>query len=63
MQMMMNLHERANFGGLLWRKGIRKLWTPSILDNDNVHIDTTIKYEDGRQAHIKIDLHIRKIEP
>jgi long-chain acyl-CoA synthetase len=32
-------------------------------DNDNVHIDTTVKYEDGRQAHIKIDLHIRKIEP
>ncbi|MBW2556566.1 MAG: long-chain fatty acid--CoA ligase, partial [Deltaproteobacteria bacterium] len=32
-------------------------------DNDNVHIDTTVKYEDGRQAHINIDLHIRKIEP
>ena len=30
-------------------------------DNDTVHIDTTIKYEDGRQAHIKIDLQIRKV--
>jgi len=27
-----------------------------------VHIDTTVKYEDGRQAHIKIDLHIRKVK-
>ena len=32
-------------------------------DDDTVHIDTTVKYEDGRQAHINIDLHIRKIEP
>ena len=30
-------------------------------NNDNVHIDTTIKYEDGRQAHIKTDLHISKV--
>ncbi len=30
-------------------------------DNDTVHIDTTIKYEDGRQAHIKTDLQIRKV--
>jgi long-chain acyl-CoA synthetase len=30
-------------------------------DNDSVHIDTIIKYEDGRQAHIKIDLQIRKV--
>jgi long-chain acyl-CoA synthetase len=30
-------------------------------DNDAVHIDTTIKYEDGRQANIKTDLQIRKI--
>ena len=28
---------------------------------DSVHIDTTIKYEDGRQSHIKTDLQIRKI--
>jgi long-chain acyl-CoA synthetase len=28
-------------------------------DNNTVHIDTTIKYEDGRQAHIKTDLQIR----
>ena len=27
-------------------------------ENDAVHIDTTIKYEDGRQADIKIDLQI-----
>jgi long-chain acyl-CoA synthetase len=29
-------------------------------DADMVHIDTTIKYEDGRKAHIKTDLQIRK---
>ena len=28
---------------------------------DKVHIDTTIKYEDGRESHIKTDLHIRHI--
>ena len=32
------------------------------LDDDSVHIDTTIKYEDGREAHIDIDLHIRKVK-
>lgn len=31
-------------------------------DTDNVYIDTTIKYEDGREAHIKTDLHIRHVE-
>jgi len=25
-----------------------------------VHIDTTIKYEDGREAHIKTDMQIKK---
>jgi long-chain acyl-CoA synthetase len=30
-------------------------------DTDTVHIDTTITYEDGRQAHIITDLHIRKV--
>lgn len=30
-------------------------------DQNVVHIDTTITYEDGRQSHIKIDLHIRKV--
>ncbi|MFC1859176.1 AMP-binding protein [Thermodesulfobacteriota bacterium] len=28
-------------------------------DTDAVHIDTSIKYEDGRESHIKTDLHIR----
>jgi long-chain acyl-CoA synthetase len=28
---------------------------------DAVHIDTTIKYEDGREAHIKTDLTIQKV--
>ena len=28
-------------------------------DTDVVHIDATIKYEDGRESHIKTDLHIR----
>ena len=31
-------------------------------DRDTVHIDTTIKYEDGRQAHIKTDMQIRTVE-
>ena len=30
-------------------------------DNDIVHIDTTIKYEDGRESNIRTDLTIRKI--
>ena len=31
-------------------------------ENDSVHIETTIKYEDGREAHIKTDLQIRTIQ-
>jgi long-chain acyl-CoA synthetase len=30
-------------------------------DAETVYIDTAIKYEDGREAHIKTDLHIRKV--
>ncbi|MFH1992727.1 MAG: AMP-binding protein, partial [Pseudomonadota bacterium] len=30
-------------------------------DQDHVHIDTTITYEDGRVCHIKTDLHIRTV--
>ncbi|MEE4266170.1 MAG: long-chain fatty acid--CoA ligase, partial [Desulfobacteraceae bacterium] len=30
-------------------------------DIDSVHIDTTIKYEDGREAHIKTDMQIRTV--
>jgi len=30
-------------------------------DNPSVHIDTTIKYEDGRQAHIETDMQIRTV--
>jgi long-chain acyl-CoA synthetase len=30
-------------------------------DAESVYIDTAIKYEDGREAHIKTDLHIRKV--
>jgi long-chain acyl-CoA synthetase len=30
-------------------------------DNDKVHIDTTIKYEDGREARIVTDLQIRTV--
>jgi long-chain acyl-CoA synthetase len=29
---------------------------------DTVHIDTTIKYEDGRKVHIETNLHIRKLK-
>jgi long-chain acyl-CoA synthetase len=31
-------------------------------DVDSVHIDTTIKYEDGRESHIKTDLQVKKVE-
>jgi len=31
-------------------------------DQDTVHIDTTINYEDGRQAHIKTDMQILTIQ-
>jgi len=31
------------------------------LDTDEVNIDTTITYEDGRKTHIKTGLHIRKV--
>lgn len=30
-------------------------------DKNAVHIDTTIKYEDGREAHIKTDMQIRTV--
>lgn len=30
-------------------------------DRDNVHMDTTITYEDGRLVHIKTDLHILEL--
>jgi len=30
-------------------------------ERDSVHIDTKIKYEDGRQVHIKTDMQIRKV--
>ncbi len=31
-------------------------------NDDMVHIDTIIKYEDGRESHIKIDLQIKKVK-
>jgi len=31
-------------------------------ENDSVHIDTTIKYEDGREAHIETDMQIRTVK-
>ncbi len=31
-------------------------------ENDSVHIDTTIKYEDGREAHIQTDMQIRTVK-
>ncbi len=31
-------------------------------DTDTVHIDTTIKYEDGRQSHVVTDLAIRTVK-
>ena len=31
-------------------------------EDDSVHIDTTIRYEDGREAHIKTDMTIRNVD-
>jgi long-chain acyl-CoA synthetase len=31
------------------------------IDQETVHIDTTITYEDGRESHIKVDLRIKEI--
>jgi len=42
-------------------KRYREIIEALYADNDSVHIDTTIKYEDGRQSHIKTDLHIRSV--
>jgi len=42
-------------------KRYRDLVDALYSDRDVVHIDTTIKYEDGREAHIKTDLHVRSI--
>jgi len=44
------------------RKRYQKIVDSLYSDNDVVHIDTTITYEDGRKSHIKTDLHIRSIE-
>jgi len=43
-------------------KRYREILEALYSDKAGVHIDTTIKYEDGRQAHIKIDLQIRTIK-
>ncbi|BBO90773.1 AMP-binding protein [Desulfosarcina ovata] len=41
-----------------YREIVNALYTAA----DSVHIDTTIKYEDGREAHIKTDMHIVHLE-
>jgi long-chain acyl-CoA synthetase len=43
-------------------KRYQEIVTALYSDTDVVHIDTTIKYEDGRQVHIKNDLQIRKVK-
>ena len=42
-------------------KRYQKIIDALYSDQDSVHIDTTIKYEDGRQAHIKTDMAIIKL--
>jgi long-chain acyl-CoA synthetase len=42
-------------------KRYRDILESLYADANTVHIDTTIKYEDGREAHIKTDLHIRHL--
>ena len=39
-------------------KRYREIVDALYTDADHVHIDTTIKYEDGREAHIKTDMRI-----
>ena len=43
-------------------KRYEEILTALYSDVDMVHIETTIKYEDGREAHIKTDMHIRTVE-
>lgn len=43
-------------------KRYKDILTALYSDADSVHIDTEIKYEDGRKAHIITDLHIRLVE-
>ena len=40
------------------QKRYRAIVDALYTDADSVHIDTTIKYEDGREAHIKTDMRI-----
>jgi long-chain acyl-CoA synthetase len=42
-------------------KRYREIVDALYSDQNTVHIDTTIKYEDGRQAYIKTDMQIRRI--
>ena len=42
-------------------KRYKDILTALYSDQDVVHIDTKIKYEDGRQAHIKTDMHIKTV--
>ncbi|UCD31020.1 MAG: AMP-binding protein [Desulfobacterales bacterium] len=43
-------------------KRYREIVDALYSDSEDVHIDTTITYEDGRQSHIKTDLHIRAVK-
>ncbi|MBW1841249.1 MAG: AMP-binding protein [Deltaproteobacteria bacterium] len=43
-------------------KRYEDLVTTLYSDQDVVHIDTTITYEDGRKSHIQTDLHIRAVK-
>jgi long-chain acyl-CoA synthetase len=43
-------------------KRYKDILTALYSDTDMVHIDTKIKYEDGRQAHIKTDLQIKTVK-
>ena len=43
-------------------KRYEDILTALYSDTDIVHIDTKIKYEDGREAHIKTDMHIKTVK-
>jgi long-chain acyl-CoA synthetase len=48
---------RRAFVEMRYKEIVAALYSP----NDSVHIDTLIKYEDGRQAHIVTDMRIVSI--
>jgi long-chain acyl-CoA synthetase len=56
-----NLYKELDADRAFVEKRYEEIVAALYSEQDSVHIDTIIKYEDGREAHIKTDLHIRKV--